>query len=395
VLRHGARINADAAMTYDVAIAGLGGMGSAIAAHCARRGASVIGLEQFGPAHDLGSSHGKSRMIRKAYFEDAAYVPLVLRSYELWRALERETGDQLLRITGVLSGGEENSEIISGTKRAAAQHDLSIEVLSREQVSKRYPGVKLLENEVALFEPDGGVLDPEGAVRAHLKAAGTAGAELRFETAMKSWEANGDGVQLHLADGTRLSARTLVLSLGPWFKQTLEALGVTLRVQRNVQAWFSPSTNLYGADRFPAFLLDRAGLPAPLYGFPDSGDGIKVAFHGLGQITTAEEIDRDVDMARDVAPIAHELQRWMPGAAATFCEAKPCMYSLTPDGNFVIDRHPAHSNVVLCGGFSGHGFKFAPVIGEITADLALDGGSRHQIDFLSLKRFGAAQGPSH
>ena len=378
-------------MTYDVAIAGLGGMGSAIAAHCARRGASVIGLEQFGPAHDLGSSHGKSRMIRKAYFEDAAYVPLVLRSYELWHALQRETGDQLLRITGVLSGGEENSEIISGTKRAAAQHDLSIETLSRKQVSKRYPGVKLLQNEVALFEPDGGVLDPEAAVRAHLKAARAAGAELRFETAMRSWEATGDGVQLQLADSTRLSARTLVLSLGPWFKRTLETLGVALRVQRNVQAWFSPSTDLYDADRFPAFLLDRAGLPAPLYGFPDFGDGLKVAFHGLGQITAAEEIDRAVDMARDVTPIAHELERWMPGAASKFREATPCMYSLTPDGNFVIDRHPAHSNVVLCGGFSGHGFKFAPVIGEIAAELALDGGSRHRIDFLSLKRFGAPQ----
>lgn len=378
-------------MTYDVAIAGLGGMGSAIAAHCAARGASVIGLEQFGPAHDLGSSHGRSRMIRKAYFEDAAYVPLVLRSYELWRALERETGDQLLRITGVLSVGEEKSEIISGTKRAVAQHDLPVEAWSREEVRQRHPTLKLLENEVALFEPDGGVLDPEAAVRAHLKAAQAAGAELRFETEMRSWEANGDSVQLHLADGTQLSARTLVLSLGPWFKQTLEALGVSLRVQRNVQAWFSPATNLYDADRFPAFLLNRAGLPAPLYGFPDFGEGLKVAFHGLGQITTAEEIDRDVDMARDVTPVAQELERWMPGAAATFREAKPCMYSLTPDANFVIDRHPAHSNVVLCGGFSGHGFKFAPVIGEIAAELALEGGSRHQIDFLSLKRFGARQ----
>jgi len=378
-------------MTYDVAIAGLGGMGSAIAAHCAARGASVIGLEQFGPAHDLGSSHGKSRMIRKAYFEDAAYVPLVLRSYELWRALERETGDRLLRITGVLSVGEENSEIISGTKRAAAQHDLPIEAWSREDVRRRHPTLKLLENEVALFEPDGAVLDPEAAVRAHLKAARAAEADLRFETEMRSWEANGDTIQLHLADGTQLSARTLVLSLGPWFKETLEALGVSLRVQRNVQAWFSPGTNLYDADRFPAFLLNRAGLPAPLYGFPDFGDGLKVAFHGLGQITTAEEIDRDVDMARDVTPIAQELERWMPGAAATFREAKTCMYSLTPDSNFVIDRHPAHSNVLLCGGFSGHGFKFAPVIGEIGAELALDGGSRHQIGFLSLKRFGAPQ----
>jgi sarcosine oxidase len=376
-------------MTYDVAIAGLGGMGSATAAHCAARGASVIGLEQFGPAHDLGSSHGKIRMIRKAYFEDVAYVPLVLRSYELWRALEGETGDQLLRLTGVLSVGEENGEIISGTKRAADEHDLPIEAWSREEVRRRHPTLKLLENEVALFEPDGGVLDPEAAVRAHLKVAQAAGADLRFETEMRSWEATGDTVQLQLADGTLLSARTLVLSLGPWFKQTLEALGVSLRVQRNVQAWFSPSTNLYDADRFPAFLLNRAGLPAPLYGFPDFGEGLKVAFHGLGQITTAEEIDRDVDMARDVTPIAQELERWMPGAAATFREATTCMYSLTPDTNFVIDHHPAHSNVVLCGGFSGHGFKFAPVVGEIAAELALDGGSRHQIDFLSLKRFGA------
>jgi sarcosine oxidase len=380
-------------MTYDVAIAGLGGIGSAIAAHCAARGASVIGLEQFGPAHDLGSSHGKSRMIRKAYFEDAAYVPLVLRSYELWRALERETGEQLLRITGVLSVGEENSEIISGTKRAAALHDLSVEAWDRQEIHARYPSLQLLENEVALFEPDGGVLDPEGAVRANLKAAQAAGAQLRFETVMQSWEANGDAVELHLADGTRLSARSLVLSLGPWFKETLEALRVSLRVQRNVQAWFSPGTNSYDAERFPAFLLDRAGLPAPLYGFPDFGDGLKVAFHGLGEITTADEIDRDVDMARDVTPIAQALERWMPGAATTFREAKPCMYSLTPDGNFVIDRHPAHSNVVLCGGFSGHGFKFAPVIGEIAADLALESGSRHRIDFLSLKRFGTPERP--
>jgi sarcosine oxidase len=381
-------------MTYDVAVAGLGGMGSAIAAHCAARGASVIGLEQFGPAHDQGSSQGKSRMIRKAYFEDPAYVPLVLRSYELWRALERDSGDQLLRITGILSAGEETSDIIAGTKRAAAQHDLALEAWSKQQVRNRYPSLQMLRDEVALFEPDGGVLDPEEAVRAHLKVAGAAGAELRFGTTMRRWEASGNGINIILADGAELSAKSLVLSLGPWFKQTLENLGVSLRVQRNVQAWFSPATNHYEAGRFPAFLLDRAELPAPLYGFPDFGDGLKVAFHGLGQLTTAEEVDRNVDMARDVAPIGQALEKWMPGAATNFRAAEPCMYSLTPDGNFVIDRHPAHANVVLCGGFSGHGFKFAPVIGEIAADLALEGGSRHQIDFLSLKRFMPLQPPN-
>jgi sarcosine oxidase len=378
-------------MTYDVAIAGLGGIGSAIAAQCAARGASVIGLEQFGPAHDRGSSHGRSRMIRQAYFEDAAYVPLVLRSYELWRELERQTAENLLRLTGVLSVGEESCEIISGTKRSAGEQGLRLETLGRSQVSERYPTVRLRPAEVALFEPDGGVLDPERAVRAHLQVAQRAGAELRFAVSMRGWEATDNRVAIRLADDTQVSARTLILSLGPWFKEMMEALGAPLRIQRNVQAWFSPSVRSYTAGQFPAFLLDRAGLPAPLYGFPDFGDGVKAAFHGSGEITTADELDRDVHPEADVEPIAAAMEEWMPGAASIFREAKPCMYSLTPDGNFVIDRHPEHANVILCGGFSGHGFKFAPVIGEIAAELALNGGSRHQIDFLSLRRFKAAR----
>lgn len=381
-------------MTFDVAVAGLGGIGSAIAAQCAARGASVIGLEQFDPVHDRGSSHGKSRMIRQAYFEDAAYVRLVLRSYELWRELEQKTAEQLLRITGVLSVGEEGSEIISGTKRSAAEHELRLETLSRQQVQERYPTLRLLPDEVALFEPDGGVLNPEKAIAAHLKMARATGADLRFQTALRSWEASETEITIVLEDNTRISARTFVLSLGPWFKDTLDALGVPLRIQRNVQAWFSARSNSYQAGSFPAFLLDRAGLPAPLYGFPDFGDGVKAAFHGFGQITTANELDREVNMTRDVAPIAAAMEEWMPGASAKFREAKPCMYTLTPDGNFVIDRHPNYPNVILCGGFSGHGFKFAPVIGEIAADLALDGQSRHQIDFLSLERFEKTGSPS-
>jgi sarcosine oxidase len=314
-------------------------------------------------------------------------VPLVLRSYELWRELEKKTAKKLLRITGVLSVGPGDSTIIAGTKRSAAQHGLRLEALSREQMRERHPSVRLLPDEEALFEPDGGVLDPERAVGAHLTLAQASGAHLRFQMSMQKWEANAGGVTVDLDNGARLSAKTLVLSLGPWFQQTMATLGVPLRVQRNVQAWFSPSVKSYEAGRFPAFLVDRAGLPAPLYGFPDFGDGVKAAFHGFGQLTAAGDLDREIDQPRDVAPIARAMEEWMPGAAATFREAKPCMYSLTPDANFVIDRHPQYPNVILCGGFSGHGFKFAPVIGEIAADLALDGGSRHGIDFLSLKRF--------
>jgi sarcosine oxidase len=374
-------------MGHDIAVVGLGGMGSAILAHCAARGASVIGLEQFTPAHDLGSSHGKTRMIRKAYFENPAYVPLVLRAYELWGKLERATGEDILRITGLLSIGEETSEIIRGTRRAASKHGLLVESLSQREVKARYPTLELWKNEVALFEIDGGVLNPERAVRAHLKLAESNGAEMRFGVAMESWHATDKGFEIHLTDGAQISASKLVLALGPWFQEALESLGVRIRVQRNIQAWFSPGTHAYDAPGFPAFLVNRRGLPAPLYGFPDFGDGIKAAFHGFGELTDAKDVNREVDPARDVEPIARALEQWMPGAAKTLREAKPCMYTLTPDENFVIDHHPDHANLILCGGFSGHGFKFAPVVGEIGAELALDDGSRHGIEFLSLRRF--------
>ena len=374
-------------MHYDVAVAGLGGMGSAIVANCARRGAAVIGLEQFARGHDLGSSSGKSRMIRKAYFEDPAYVPLLLRTYELWRELERETKADILRITGVLMVGQENSEIIRGSRLAAREHNLRIETLSKLEIKARYPTLRVQEEEMGVFEPDGGVLNPERAVDAQLTVAAARGAQMRFGVALKSWRATNNGFEILLADDTRISARALVLALGPWFQNALESLGVPLRVQRNVQAWFSPRTQAYDATRFPAFLVDRAGLPAALYGFPDFGDGIKAAFHGYGDLTAPEHCNREIDLARDIAPLAQLLEEWMPAAAGPLRDAKPCMYSLTPDEHFVIDRHPEHQNVILCGGFSGHGFKFAPVVGEIGADLALDGGTRHDIDFLALRRF--------
>lgn len=374
-------------MDYDVAVVGLGGMGSAILAHCAARGAKAIGLEQFGPAHDRGSSHGKSRLIRKAYFEDPAYVPLVLRAYELWRELERESSEDLLRITGLLTIGEEGSEIIEGTRRAAREHDLPIELLRPREVSARYPALRLLGDEVAIFEPDAGVLNPERAVNAHLRLAEARGAELCFGGAMEKWAASARGFELKISDGTRVRAKKLILALGPWFKQTLECLGVAIRVQRNVQAWFAPASDAYDAARFPCFLVNRPGLPAPLYGFPDFGDGVKAAFHGFGNVTDAQQIDREIHHPRDIRPLAEALEQWMPGAARSLQGATPCMYTLTPDEHFVIDRHPQDPDLILCGGFSGHGFKFAPVIGELCADLALDGGTRHDIKFLSLRRF--------
>jgi sarcosine oxidase len=361
-------------------------MGSAILAHCAARGANALGFDQYEPAHSFGSSSGKSRLIRKAYFEDARYVPLLERAYELWRKLEAETNEPLLQITGLLLAGKETSAILQGTREAAKTHGLKLEYLTSADVARRFPAFKLQADECAVLEPEGGALAPEAAVRAHLLVAARHGGASRFGVTMVNWTATADGCRITLSDSSVIEARVLVLALGPWFQKEMEAVGVALRLQRNIQAWFSTPAGS-DANRLPCFLLDRDGLPAPLYGFPDQGDGLKAAFHGFGELTDPANLDREINYDRDVKALALAVKQWIPHEVESYLTAKACIYSLTPDENFVIDQHPNHPNVILCGGFSGHGFKFAPVVGEIGADLALSGGSRHDIKFLSLARF--------
>ena len=283
--------------------------------------------------------------------------------------------------------GSEDSEIIAGASRSAREHNLPIEQLDRRGLQTRYPMLHLRDDEVGVFEPDGGVLDPEQAIETQLDRAANAGARLYFETRVERWEPEGHGFIVISSGGEKITADALILTQGPWLKKQLATLGVTLAVQRNVQAWFTPAHDQYRAGRFPPFLLDRKGLPAPLYGFPDFGDGVKAAFHSFGEMSEPDEINREIDRVRDINPIINAMNEWMPGAAAQFRAAKSCPYSLTPDGHFIVDSHPAHSRVILCGGFSGHGFKFAPVIGEIATDLAFKRSTRHDIAFLSLRRF--------
>jgi sarcosine oxidase len=369
--------------TYDVAVVGLGAMGSAVLARCAMRGVRTVGIEQFALGHDLGASTGKSRIIRKAYWESAAYVPLLLRAYELWGDVERRTGKQLLRLTGLLLAGDERSDVVNRTRAAAEAYHLPLEMLSTAVLRARYPNLRVRDGEVAAFEPDGGVVFPEAAVNAHLELAAAHGATMVAQTAVTSWDA-GDTVRLHLSDGTTVEAASVVLTLGPWFANEMRTIGVPLVIQRNVQVWFEPSSPQWGAENFPAFLVDRPEQPL-LYGFPDFGDGVKAAFHAHGENTTPQELRREAT-DDDIAPVTRALDAWMNGAAARFLAAKVCMYSLTPDRNFVIGLHPRQRNVVLCGGFSGHGFKFSSVVGEIGAQLAIDGATTHNVGFLSPER---------
>jgi sarcosine oxidase len=372
---------------YDVVVAGLGGMGSAVLAHCARRGVRAMGIEQYGGVHEYGASSGRTRIIRQAYFEDSAYVPLVLRAYELWDELQQRTGRELMRKCGVLIAGPSDCDTVMRTASSAIDYDLEVEHYSTEELRRAYPSLRVRDGEVGLFEPAGGAVFPERATRAHLDVAQDAYAEIRFDTSFVGFEPGDLRVSVELSTGVKIRARSLVLCLGPWFAKELGEAGVPLEVQRNVQAWFTPKTQSYNVRDFPAFFVDRPDLPGPLYGLPDFGDGVKAAFHGVGPITAPNQLSRMIDRKNDIDPISRALDAWMPGAAAAYRDAKPCMYSLTPDRHFVVDLHPQYRNVVLCGGFSGHGFKFAPVIGEICANLAIDRATPHKIDFLSAKRF--------
>ncbi|HEY7980912.1 MAG TPA: N-methyl-L-tryptophan oxidase [Candidatus Eremiobacteraceae bacterium] len=377
-------------MIYDVVVVGLGVMGSSIAASCARRGRTVLGIERFWPVHDRGASHGKTRLIRQAYFEHVAYVPLVLRSYALWRELEARSGEHLMTITGLLLAGKESTKVIAGSRRSAEQHGLPVEYLTASDIARRFPMTRPHADEVGVFEREGGVIFPELAVHALLRVAADAGAQMRFGVRVTDWHRTGTGgLRVAIDDGTAVEAKQVVLSVGPWLESMTAQTGIPLKVQRNVQAWFAPRTPEFTADRFPAFLLDREGFPNIIYGFPDLGDGVKAAFHSRGSFTKPDQLERGIS-EDDIVPIQTALAGWLPDAGQTFLNAKACMYTLTPDEHFAIGRHPADADVIVAGGFSGHGFKFAPVVGEIVSELLFDGSSRFDIAFLSPDRFSHA-----
>jgi sarcosine oxidase len=373
---------------YDAIVLGLGGMGSAAVAHVAGRGKRVLGLEQFTAAHDRGSSHGASRIIRQAYFEDPAYVPLLLRAYELWRELEGTSDEPLYLPTGGLMVGTVNSELVQGSLRSAREHGLEHELLSADDVARRFPATAPRDNEVAVYEKPAGILFPEACVRAHLSRATASGAELRFSTPVRSWQADAGGVTVTLANGERITGSSLILCAGAWMSKVATDLGLPLRVERNVVHWFQPISQpeLFAPDRLPVYILDR-GQRFMLYGFPDvDHSGIKAAFHHSDIFTTPEELDRTVKPS-EVENVREELARWLPRGAGQHLAASVCMYTLTPDLHFVIGRHPHHDNVIVAGGFSGHGFKFCSVVGETIADLVLKGETSNHIELFSPTRF--------
>jgi sarcosine oxidase len=371
---------------FDAIVLGLGAMGSATAYHLARRGRRVLGLEQFTPAHDRGSSHGHSRIIRQAYFEDPRYVPLLQRAFELWETLQQQAGARLLLMTGGLMIGPEDGELVQGTLASAREHHLSHELLSRVDLKHRFPQFAIDETTVAVWESRAGALFPEDCIRAHLSQAARGGAVLQFEEPVQQWRAHGDGVEVTTSRGT-YTAGHLIITAGPWAGEVLRRRGLPLEVERNVMYWFRPRDGApFTPDRFPIYIYEYIAGRF-FYGFPAlRGEGVKIAHHHSGELCTPDTIRREVG-AQEVERIRALLSRYIPEANGDLLHTATCMYTNTPDYHFIIDRHPDHAAVTIACGFSGHGFKFSSVVGEILADLAEYGHTRHDIDLFKLARF--------
>lgn len=371
---------------YDVIVVGLGAMGSATLHQLAHRGHRVLGIEQFTPAHAFGSSHGKSRIIREAYFEDPRYVPLVQRAYTSWRALEEESGVTVFRQTGGLMLGAPDCGVVAGATLSAKLHGLQHEIIDAAEVRRRFPAFRPRPTDIGVLEPRAGMLAPELAITAFIELATRHGAAVRWNEAMLSWRATGDGVEVTTAHGLYTAAR-LVLTVGAWAGKVFRELEIPFVVQRNVQYWFSPASNAqyFTPDRFPIFIQDLGpGISA--YGFPDTGDGVKLARHHYGEPVDPDTIRRTVG-DDEVAQMRSLLAQWMPDANGTLREAAACMYTNVPDDHFVIDVHPVHPAVIVASPCSGHGFKFSSALGEVLADMATHQRVTFDTSLFSLARF--------
>jgi sarcosine oxidase len=377
-----------AARGYDAIVIGLGGMGSAAAYHLADRGRRVLGIEQFEPLHERGSSHGLTRIIRLAYHEDPSYVPLLRRAYELWHDLEADAGEPLLITTGSLEGGPEDGTTFQGALEAAHQHDIPHEVLDAPQLRERYPAYAGFDATTrVVFQPDGGFLLAESTMRAHHDGARRRGADLHFGEAVRSWEPAGDGVRVTTDAGT-YEADRLVICAGAWARSLVPALEPLAVSERQVLAWLTPMVPaLFEADRFPVFLIDVD--EGSFYGFPlHDGHGLKLGkYHHLREPIDPDDPDRSV-RSDDEALLRAFVERYLPDAAGPTEMLKACMFTNSPDEHFVLDRLPDAPQVAIFAGESGHGYKFCSVIGEILADLAVDGDTRHDIGLFRLDRFG-------
>jgi len=375
---------------YDAIVVGLGAMGSATLFHLARRGLRVLGLEQYALGHTLGSSHGDSRIIRETYFERPLYVPLVQRAHELWRELERISGASLLKITGGLMIGPPEGMVVRGTLRSAREHHLPHEVLSAAEVHERFPAFQLAAHLVAVLDPRAGYLDPEGCNMAHLDAGRAAGAETRFNERVIEWAADDAGTRVSTRAGTYTADR-LVLAAGAWTPGLTPELRLPLTIERQSVFWLDPGgpPAAYDAARFPIYAYEYKDAHI-CYGFPRLTRGVKASVMHSGKTASdPDSVDRTVNDSEAI-PLRGALRPVLPELAdARVLDRGVCLFTNTPDHDFVIDFHPLHPRVLLSSPCSGHGFKFASAIGELQAELLTSGKTRFDLTPFRVDRWPA------
>lgn len=374
---------------YDVIVAGLGASGSSALYHVASRGKRVLGLERHGIPNDRSSYHGYTRIIRLAYYESPVYVPLLQRAYENWRALEHASGRSLLFITGSLDVGPADGWVFPGSLRSCQEHHLEHEVLTPTEVQRRFPAYRLPEGMLALYQPQGGFLAAEEGVVAHVESALAQGADVRGCEALLEWQPRSSGVSVRTDRGV-YEAEYLIITTGPWISDSLPFLRSVLTPERQVLVWFQPrDPALFTTERLPVFNMETP--EGRFYGLPIfQVPGFKVGkYHHRGECGHPDTLERATSI-EDELPLREFVERYFPDGGGPVINKKVCIFTNTPDGHFIIQRHPEYEQVVFASPCSGHGFKFASVIGEILADLVTGGDfSRWPLDFFSLQRLTA------
>ncbi|MGB3074862.1 MAG: N-methyl-L-tryptophan oxidase [Chitinophagales bacterium] len=371
--------------SYDVAIIGAGAMGSAATYHLSQTGQKILVLDKFIPPHAHGSSHGQSRIIREAYFESPAYVPLVQQSYLLWNELEKASAKKLFLKTGGLMLGNKDQKVFQGAALSAKQYGIEYDFLDAIKIKNQFPTLQPDKDTVALLEKKAGILFPEECIRTQLQLSQKPNVDFHFNETVVELKCHKEQVTI-ITNQSNYTARKVIVSNGAWITSLLPELNLPLKVKRQVLFWFKcmdKNAEKFLPENFPVFIWEYA-LNKMFYGFPDLGDGIKIAIHHQGELTTANTINRNVTAA-ELQEITSLANRYFH-ANLIYNYAAVCMYTNTPDENFIIDFHPDHKNIIIVSACSGHGFKFSSAIGKILCEMVMEEKLSFDIKMFELMR---------
>lgn len=376
---------------YDAIVIGVGGMGSAALYQLAKRGLNVLGIEQFEIPHSMGSSHGLTRIIRLAYYEDLSYVPLLRRAYELWAEVESEFGERLFFRTGSIDMGPEDGEVFRGSLQSCIEHEFAHDVLDSKALRQRFPGYRMPAETMALYQPQGGLLLPERCISAYAALAARRGAAIHQGERVLGWDILADERLRVRTDAGAYVAEKLVICGGAWAAKLAPQLAGAATPERQALIWLAPKrAEWFQPERFPVW--NGQVEEGRYYGLPEfnptgATPGMKLGrYHHLGEQCDPDRVDREVN-SRDEALLRGFAERYFPDGAGATLDMVVCMFTNTPDEHFVLDTLPEAPQVSVAAGFSGHGFKMASVIGEVMADLAQTGETRHDIALHRLARF--------